>query len=221
MVAIERRSAPTRFARAVGAGGRPEEDLLERRDLPDLHALAARQLRSGAPRRPSGSRRPGHRSARASAEPSMTASAPQAIALTMSPRGAEAAVGDDVHVASARLVEVVAARAGDIRDRGRHRGVDAERRARRGRGSAAEADEHAGRAGAHEVQRRGVGGGAADDDRHVELVDELLEVQRLLVLRHVLGRHRGAADDEQVDAGVDDGLVELLGALRARARRRP
>ena len=31
---------------------------------------------------------------------------------------------------------------------------------------------------------------------------------------HVLGRHRGAADDEQVDPGVDDGLPQLLGALR-------
>ena len=32
--------------------------------------------------------------------------------------------------------------------------------------------------------------------------------------RHVLGRDRGAADDEQVDARGDDGLVELLRALR-------
>ena len=31
---------------------------------------------------------------------------------------------------------------------------------------------------------------------------------------HVLGRHRGAADDEQVDPGIDDGLPQLLGALR-------
>ena len=56
---------------------------------------------------------------------------------------AHAAVGDDVHVAAAGLVEVVAARARDIRHRRRHGRVDAERRAR-GRGrAAAEADEHA------------------------------------------------------------------------------
>jgi hypothetical protein len=119
-----------------------------------------------------------------------------------------------VHVAAARLVEVVAARAGDVGDGRRHRRVDAEGRAG-GRGrSAAEADEHTGRARAHEVQRRGVGGGAADDDGDVEVVDELLEVQRLGDARDVLGRHRGAADDEEVDAGGDDGLVELLRALR-------
>ena len=41
------------------------------------------------------------------------------------------------------------------------------------------------------------------------------------VLRDVLGGDRRAADDEEVDAGVDDGLVELLRALRARALRRP
>jgi len=64
------------------------------------------------------------------------------------------------------------------------------------------------------VKGGGVGGGAADDDRHVEFVDELLEVERFLVLRDVFGRDRGAADDEQVDAGGDDGLVQFLGALR-------
>ena len=35
------------------------------------------------------------------------------------------------------------------------------------------------------------------------------------VLRDVLGADRRAADDEQVDAGVDDRLVEVLRALRA------
>ena len=64
-----------------------------------------------------------------------------------------------------------------------------------------------------------VGRRAAHDHGHVELVDELLEVERLLVLRHVLGAHRGAADHEQVDAGVDDGLVQLLGALRRQGAR--
>ncbi len=48
------------------------------------------------------------------------------------------------------------------------------------RGAAAEADEHARGAGAHEVQRGLVGGAAADDHGDVELVDELLEVERLV-----------------------------------------
>ena len=127
---------------------------------------------------------------------------------------AHAAVGDDVDVAAAGLVHVVAPGRGDVGDRGGHRGVDAEHEAGGVGRAAAEADEHAGGAGAHQVQRRRVGGRTADDDRHVELVDELLEVQRLGAARDVLGRDGRAADDEQVDAGVDDGLPELLGALR-------
>src|SRR5690606_28292600 len=78
----------------------------------------------------------------------------------------------------------------------------------------AEPDQHARRAGAHQVQRGRVGGAAADDDGDVEVVDELLEVERFGASGDVLGGHGGAADDEQVDAGVDDGLVELGGALR-------
>lgn len=81
----------------------------------------------------------------------------------------------------------------------------------------AEADEHAGSAGAHEVQGCGVGGGTADDDGDVEFVDELFEVERFRVRRHMLGRDRGAADDEDVDSGIDDGLVELLGPLRCQS----
>ncbi|SIH95672.1 Uncharacterised protein [Mycobacteroides abscessus subsp. abscessus] len=56
--------------------------------------------------------------------------------------------------------------------------------------------------------------GAADDDGDVEFVDELLEVERLGLRGDVLGRDGRAADDEDVDAGIDDGLVELLGPLR-------
>ncbi len=67
---------------------------------------------------------------------------------------AHAAVGDDVHVAAAGLVHVVAAGRGDVGDRGGHRHRDAEHVARGVRGAAAEADEHARRAGAHQVQRR-------------------------------------------------------------------
>ncbi len=82
------------------------------------------------------------------------------------------------------------------------------------RRAAAEADEDAGRAGAHQVQGRGVRGAAADDDRDVQLVDELLQVQRLVRTGHVLRGDRRTADDEDVHARVDDGLGELGRALR-------
>ena len=60
----------------------------------------------------------------------------------------------------------------------------------------------------------------------VELADELLEVERLDRLGHVLGGHDRALDDEQVELGVEDGLGVLLGALGrerrgTRRRRRP
>src|SRR5699024_9264 len=84
---------------------------------------------------------------------------------------------------------------------------------------AAEADEHAGGAGTHEVQRGGVGGGPADDDGHVEFVDEPFEVERFGLGGDVFGGDGGAADDEQIHAGVDDRTPVLLGALRAQRPR--
>ena len=67
-----------------------------------------------------------------------------------------------------------------------------------------DADEDAGGAGAHEVQRGLVAGAAADDHGDVELADERLEVERLGGLGDVLGRHDRALDDQQVELGVDD-----------------
>ena len=45
--------------------------------------------------------------------------------------------------------------------------------------AATEADQHTSGTGTHQVQRRLVRRDATDDHRHVELVDELLEVERL------------------------------------------
>ena len=132
----------------------------------------------------------------------------------MSPERHDRAVGDHVHVAATGLVEVVAAGRGDIGDRRGHRHGDAQHRPGGVRGSAAEPDQDAGRAGTHQVQRRLVRGAAADDDRHVQLVDELLQVERLELGGDVLGGHRGAADDEEVDAGVHHRLRVRLGVLR-------
>ena len=86
----------------------------------------------------------------------MTASAPMARALTKLPESPHAAIGDDLHIAAAGLVHVIAAGLSHVGDRGRHRGVDADRRARSGDRTAAEADQHARRTSAHQVQGRRV-----------------------------------------------------------------
>src|SRR5699024_9177055 len=121
---------------------------------------------------------------------------------------------DDVHVAAAGFVHVVAAGGGHIRHGAGQRHRDAEGLLGGLGGPAAEAHQHAGRTGAHQVQGGGVGGAAAHDHRDVELVDETLEVQRFPAAGDVLGGDGGAADEEQVHSGVDDGLPVLLGALR-------
>src|SRR5690242_13319811 len=97
--------------------------------------------------------------------------------------------------------------------------MDAEGRAGGGCCAAAESDQHTCCTRAPQVQCSRGCGSAADDDGHVEFIDELPEVQRFLILRHVLGRNGCAADDEQVDACSDDGFVELLGALRRQCAR--
>src|SRR6185312_12222761 len=67
---------------------------------------------------------------------------------------ADRTVRDHVHVAAAGLVHVVAACAGDVGDGTGHRHADAEHGARGVGRAPAEADEHAGGAGAHQVQCR-------------------------------------------------------------------
>ena len=74
--------------------------------------------------------------------------------------------------------------------------------------------------GPHQVQRGLVGGATADDHRHVQVVDELLEIQWGQVRRDMLGRHGGASDDEEVHAGIDHGLRVRLGVLRRQGARR-
>ena len=82
-----------------------------------------------------------------------------------------------------------------------------------------DAHEHAGRAGAHQVQPRVVGGAAADDDGHVERRDELLEVERLGDRRDVLAGDDGALDHEHVETRLERDLVVLEHALgRQRGR---
>ncbi len=192
---------------------RPEQHVVQAADGADVGAEAARQrlvARLGAPVHAlagslggAGQRRAEHHRVGAKGE-----------RLDEAAGIAHAAVRDHLHVSTAGLVHVVAARLGDVRDGGGHRRVHADRVAVGGDRAAAEADKHAGSAGAHQMQGRGVVGRAADDDRHVKIVDELLQVQRLMVLGDMLGGHDGAADHEQVDAGLEHGGIVVLGALR-------
>ena len=116
--------------------------------------------------------------------------------------GGHAAVGDDVDV-DAGLVEVAHAGGPGVGDGGGQRDADAEHAAGGAGVAGAGADEHAGGTGAHEVQGGLVAGAPADDDRDLELADELLEVQRLGRLGDVLGRHDGALDDQEVGLGLE------------------
>ena len=69
------------------------------------------------------------------------------------------------------------------------------------------------------MQGRGVIGGAADDDGHIQIVDKLLQVQRLVILGDMLGGDDRATDDEQVDARFENGRVIVLRALRRQCAR--
>ena len=124
---------------------------------------------------------------------------------------AHAAVGDDVDVPPG-LEQVLHPGAGRVGDRRRLGHADADHLAGGAGGARADADEHADRAGAHEVEGRRVRRAPADDDRDGQLGDEALEVERLVARRDVLSRDDGALDDEDVEAGVE-GDVDVLGDL--------
>ena len=66
-------------------------------------------------------------------------------------------------------------------------------------GAATEPDEHTRRARPHEVEGSLVRRASADNDGDLEVIDEGLEVERCMACRHVLGRHRRAANHENVD----------------------
>jgi len=107
---------------------------------------------------------------------------------------------------------------GDVGDRGRLRHADPEHAARRARRARPDPDEDTGRAGAHEVQARRVGGATADHDGDVERGDELLQVQRLGDRGDVLAGDDGALDHEHVQPGLERDLVVAQDALRRQRR---
>jgi hypothetical protein len=61
---------------------------------------------------------------------------------------------------------------------------------------------------------------AADDHRHVEVGDEVLEVERRALGGHVLGGDDRALDDQQVDPGGEHRRAPAGGVLRRDAHRR-
>src|SRR5450759_659587 len=126
-----------------------------------------------------------------------------------------------MHV-DAGLVEMTDPGAGGVGDRGGLRDTDPEGPTAGAGMAGSDADEDTDRAGAHEVQRGRVGSAATNDDREVELADELLQVEGLarFVLRDMLGRHDGALDDKQVELGVEDVLGVLLHPLGGERRAR-
>src|SRR4051812_182473 len=126
--------------------------------------------------------------------------------------GAHAAVGDDVAVL-ARFQHVLSASRRDVGDRRRLRNADPEDAAGGACRAGADADEHANRAGTHEVESRGEGGAAADHAGDGNVRDELLEVQRHGAGGHVLRRDHRALDDEDVEAGLERYFVVLDDAL--------
>ena len=133
------------------------------------------------------------------------------------PGVAHRAVGDNVDVAAPGFIKVVASRPGHVGHGGGHGHVEPQDLAHRGGGAAPLPHQEGGGTGAHEVEGGGVGTHAADDDGHVELVDEALEVEGFGRARDVLGGDRGPADDEEVNAGLDDCAPVPLGLPGAEA----
>ena len=113
---------------------------------------------------------------------------------------------------------MLGARGRDVGDRRRLRDADAEHAARGAGRAGADADEHARRARAHQVQAGRVGGAAAEHDRDRQLADELLEVERVPLRGDVLGGDDRALDDQDVQPGVKTELVVALDALRSQRR---
>src|SRR5690606_15088737 len=116
--------------------------------------------------------------------------------------GAHAPVGDDVDVAPG-LVEIANAGAGGVGDGGGLGDAHAEHAPGGAGGARTDPDQHTHCPGTHQMEGGGVGGAAPDDDGDVTVGDELLEVERFLPGRDVLGGDHGALDDEDVESGSE------------------
>ena len=125
-------------------------------------------------------------------------------------RGGQIIIGQNVHVAATGLIQVVAARGGDICDSGRQRHINTHGFRI---GIHAAADNDAGSTRAHQVQRGGVIHHAAGNDGYFQRADELFQVQRLTTGGDVLGRKQGALNKQQLRTGRDDNRRNLTRVL--------
>src|SRR3954471_13020210 len=183
---------------AVVLPGGAEEDLLERAVLVSGHAGAARQgwmegrhAPVEAPARSllgAGKWRADHHRVRSDGD-----------RLRDVAPGPHPAVGDHVAVV-ARLHHVLTAGGGHVGDRSGLRHPDPEDAAGGAGGAGADAHQDADGTGPHQVQAGVVGGAAADDTGHVEVGDELLQVERLGLGRDMLGRDHGPLNDHDVQS---------------------
>ncbi len=116
-------------------------------------------------------------------------------------------ISDHVDVAASRLIHVVASSRGNVSNCRRHWHSDTEDVVRCVSCAAAESDENPSRTGPHEMKGCPIGRAATHDDGHIELKDELFEIQRLTGDSNMLGADRRAADDEYVHPSIDHGGV--------------
>ena len=107
-------------------------------------------------------------------------------------------VGDHVDVATTGLIEVVASRSSNFRDGGCHGHSHTNDVGGGVARSSTESDEDTRRTRAHQVQRRLPSTASTDDDRDVEIVNELLQIQFVPIRVHVLGGHGRSTDDDDV-----------------------
>jgi len=199
-------------ASAVCSVRRPHDDVMQGADGAEFDDLAARQfgVRCFTPPVASVARRFDRPRQRRTDHHGI---GPAGKRLRHVAAAAHRAVGDHLHVAATRFLEVFAAGRCHLGDRSGHRDPDTEHIARRVCGSATETDEHAGCTGTHEMHRRLVRCNTADNDRGVELVDEVLQIERLALFGDMLSRNRGAADDEDVEPRLDNGIVVHCSSL--------
>ena len=129
---------------------------------------------------------------------------------------AEPAVGNHMNIPSTGFVQIVRTGRSNIGNSGCHRRRNAQPLTGGHRGTAAEPHQNTGGTGAHQVLRLGVPCHAADHNRHIQLVNEFLEVQRFMRGRNMLCRDRSTANHEKIGTGLHHRFVMFLGVLRGK-----
>ena len=124
-----------------------------------------------------------------------------------------------MNIPSTGFVQIVRTGRSNIGNSGCHRRRNAQPLTGGHRGTAAEPHQNTGGTGAHQVLRLGVPCHAADHNRHIQLVNEFLEVQRFMRGRNMLRRDRSTANHEKIGTGLHHRFVMFLGVLRGKRAR--